>query len=172
MIQINGMSIKDYIEEQAKHGEVLENVCGTQSSKFCQSRVQISNSYGDHEGFLITDNAQVTIRRGDQRFTLMGDCIEKRNGQWYVDGKAVDWDTIGGEYKPENVVSIEIHGNVNSMSTQSGNIKVEGDVQNINTNSGDVECHSAYNINTTSGDVECGPVGGDVHTVSGDIRRR
>lgn len=157
MIKINGKSLKDYIEEQAKQGEVLENVCGTMTNKFCQSRTRISNSYGDHEGFLITDNAQVTIRRGDQRYTLRGDRIEKKNGQWYVDGEAVEWDTIGGEYKPENVVNIEIHGNVNSLRIQAGYIKVEGDVQNINT---------------TSGDVTCGPVGGNVETVSGDITKR
>lgn len=173
MIIINGKPLDDFIKEQAEKGEVLENVCGTQwHSHGRNCRIKINQMYGDHENFLLTDNAQVTIRRGDQRFTLRGDRIEKRNGQWFVDGKAVDWDTIGGEYKSEQVVSIEIHGNVNSLRTQMGNIKVDGDVQNINTTSGDVECHSAYNINTTSGDVTCGSVGGDVHTVSGDINRR
>lgn len=161
-IIINGKTLDEYIKEQSEHGEVLENVCGTMHGS-------ISQVYGDHDNFLITNNATVTIRRGEERHILRGNRIEKKGGKWYVDGKVVDWDTIGGEYKPENVVSIEIHGNVNSLRTQMGDIKVVGDVQNINTTSGDVECQSAYNINTTSGDVTCGNVGGDVHTISGDI---
>ena len=164
-IIIKGKTLDEYIKEQSEHGEVLENVCGTMHG----CRTTMSQVYGDHDNFLITNNATVTIRRGEERHTLRGNRIEKKGGKWYVDGKVVDWDTIGGEYKPENVVSIEIHGNVNSLRTQMGDIKVVGDVQNINTTSGDVECQSAYNINTTSGDVTCGNVGGDVHTISGDI---
>ncbi len=171
MIIINGKPMKDYIKEQMEKGEVLENVCGTQSlGGFAQSRVQISKAYGLHENFLLTDNAQVTVNRGGKKYTLKGDRIEKKNGQWYVDGKAVDWDDVGGKYE-EEFVSVEIHGNVEHLQTRSGDIKVIGDVQNISTTSGDVECQSAYNISTTSGDVTCGPVGGNVSTISGDIRR-
>ena len=170
-IIINGKPLNEYIKEQKEKGEVLENICGTQTNKFCKSRVQISQSYGDHENFLLTDNARVTINRNGKKYTLKGDRIEKKNGQWYVDGKAVDWDTIGGKYEEENI-SVEIHGNVQTIHTLSGDVKVIGDVQNLSTTSGDVECQSAYNINTTSGDVNCGDVGGSVNTISGDIHRR
>ena len=171
-IIINGKPMNEYIKEQMEKGEVLENIRGTQRiGKFCQSRVQINQSFGDHNNFLLTDNAQVIINRGGKKYTLKGDRIEKKNGQWFVDGKAVDWEEIGGKYE-EEFVSVEIHGNVQSLRTLSGDVKVIGDVQNLSTTSGDVECQSAYNINTTSGDVTCGPVGGSVNTISGDISRR
>lgn len=171
MITINGKSMKDYIKEQAEKGEVLENVYGTQIHKNCVSQFSASQIVGVGNNFLLTNNARVTINRGGKRCTLKGDRIEKRDGQWYVDGKAIDWEELGGKYEEENV-SVEIHGNVERLQTRSGDIKVIGDVQNITTTSGDVECQSAYNINTTSGDVTCGPVGGSVNTISGDISRR
>ena len=171
MITINGKSMNDYIKEQAEKGEVLENVYGTQIQKHCVSQFSASQIVGVGNNFLLTNNARVTINRGGKRYTLKGDRIEKRDGQWYVDGKAIDWEELGGKYEEENV-SVEIHGNVERLQTRSGDIKVIGDVQNITTTSGDVECQSAYNINTTSGDVTCGPVGGSVNTISGDISRR
>lgn len=171
MITINGKSMKDYIKEQAEKGEVLENVYGTQIRQHCVSQFSASQIVGVGNNFLLTNNARVTINRGGKRYTLKGDRIEKRDGQWYVDGKAIDWEDLGGKYEEENV-SVEIHGNVERLQTRSGDIKVIGDVQNITTTSGDVECQSAYNINTTSGDVTCGPVGGSVNTISGDISRR
>lgn len=170
-IIINGKPLNEFIKEQKEKGEVLENVCGTQTFGFIKSRVSMSQVYGDHEGFLITDNARVTIARNGKRYTLEGNRIEKRDGQWYVDGKAVDWDAVGGKCETD-AVSIEIHGNVQNLHTVSGDVKVVGDVQDINTTSGDVECQSAYNIHTMSGDVTCGSVGGNVTTLSGDINRR
>jgi hypothetical protein len=171
MITINGKSMKDYIKEQAEKGEVLENVYGTRIQKHRVSQFSASQIVGVNNNFLLTNNARVTINRGGKRYTLKGDRIEKRDGQWYVDGKAIDWEDLGGKYEDENV-SVEIYGNVERLQTRSGDIKVVGDVQNITTTSGDVECQSAYNINTTSGDVTCGPVGGSVNTISGDISRR
>lgn len=164
--------MKDYIKQQAEKGEVLEEVYGTQNiGGCCINQFNGTKVIGGTDNMVLMNNARVTINRGGKKYTLKGDRIEKKNGQWYVDGKAVDWDTIGGEYKPENVVSIEIHGNVNNLRTQMGDIKVIGDVQNLRTTSGNVECQSAFNILTTSGDVTCGPVGGGVSTTSGNINR-
>ena len=165
-ITINGKTLNEYIKEQTEKGEVLENVCGTIKG----TRTTMNHVYGDHNGFLLTDNANVTIIKGGKRYTLKGDRIEKKNGQWYVDGKAVDWADLGGKYEEQAVVSIEIHGNVEMMQTTSGNVTINGDAHSINTTSGDVECQSAFNIHTTSGDVTCKGKPNSVSTMSGDIR--
>ena len=170
-IIINGNPLNEYIKEQSEKGEVLENVYGVQDNGFSRNVYRGSRIINAGGNLLLTNNASVTINRNGKKFLLKGDRIEKKNGQWFVDGKAIDWEEIGGKYE-EELVSIEIHGNVEMLHTQSGDVKVEGDVQNIYTTSGDVQCQSAYNINTTSGDVTCGPVGGSVNTVSGDISRR
>lgn len=171
-IIINGKTMDEFIQEQAEKGEVLENVCGTQHvGDYCVNRFNGTRIVGGTNHMVLTDNARVTINRGGKRYTLKGERIEKKDGQWYVDGKAVDWDTIGGKYEEENI-SIEIHGNVSVLSTKSGTVTVDGDVSVVRTTSGDVKCHSAYDIQTMSGNVTCGSVGGSVTTMSGDINRR
>ena len=170
-IIINGMPLNEYIREQMEQGEVLENVCGTQEANGVKSRLQMSNVYGVQKDFLLTNNARVTIKRNGKSYTIKGDRIEKKNGQWYVDGEPVDWNTIGGEYKEENV-SVEVYGNVDTLRLEAGKVTVKGDVQQIHTASGDVECESVVNIHTMSGNVTCGSVAGNVRTMSGNIRRR
>ena len=117
----------------------------------------------------VIKGGSVNIRRGDKTYTIKGETIEKIDGRWYADGKAVDWDSIGGEYTESNVISIEINGNVQNLATTSGDVKVNGNVQNIRTGSGDVECEDAVNVNTGSGDVHCKNITGMVSTGSGDI---
>ena len=120
----------------------------------------------------IIKGGSVNIRRGDRTYTIKGNTIEKVDGRWYADGKAVDWDSIGGEYTESNVISIEINGNVQNLATTSGDVTVNGNVQNIRTGSGDVECNDAVNVNTGSGDVHCKNITGMVSTGSGDIYNR
>ena len=117
----------------------------------------------------VIKGGSVNIRRGDKTYTIKGETIEKIDGHWYADGKAVDWDTIGGEYLESNVISIEINGDVQNLATTSGDVKVNGNVQNVRTGSGDVECEDAVNVNTGSGDVHCKNITGMVSTGSGDI---
>ena len=117
----------------------------------------------------VIKGGSVNIRRGDKTYTIKGDTIEKIDGHWYADGKAVDWDTIGGEYVESNVISIEINGDVQNLATTSGDVTVNGNVQNVRTGSGDVECEDAVNVNTGSGDVHCKNITGMVSTGSGDI---
>ena len=117
----------------------------------------------------VIKGGSVNIRRGDKTYTIKGDTIEKIDGRWYADGKAVDWDTIGGEYVESNVISIEINGDVQNLATTSGDVIVNGNVQNVRTGSGDVECEDAVNVNTGSGDVHCKNITGMVSTGSGDI---
>ena len=120
----------------------------------------------------VIKGGSVSIRRGDKKYTIKGDTIEKIDGRWYADGKAVDWDSIGGEYAESSVVSIEINGDVQNLATSSGDVTVNGNVQNIRTGSGDVECNDAVNVNTGSGDVHCKNITGMVSTGSGDIYNR
>ena len=117
----------------------------------------------------VIKGGSVNIRRGDKTYTIKGETIEKIDGRWYADGKAVDWDSIGGEYTESNVISIEINGDVQNLATTSGDVKVNGNVQNLRTGSGDVECEDAVNVNTGSGDVHCKTITGMVSTGRGDI---
>jgi len=123
-------------------------------------------------GRTVIKGGSVNIRRGDRKYTIKGDTIEKIDGRWYADGKAVDWDSIGGEYVESNIVSIEINGDVQNLATTSGDVTVNGNVQNIRTGSGDVECNDAVNVNTGSGDVHCKNIRGMVSTGSGNIYNR
>ena len=117
----------------------------------------------------IIKGGSVNINRGGKTYTIKGSTIEKIDGRWYADGKAVDWDSIGGEYEERNVISIEINGDVQNLATTSGDVTVNGNVQNVRTGSGDVRCETATNVNTGSGDVHSKNITGMVSTGSGDI---
>lgn len=116
-------------------------------------------------------SGMVKITRGGKTYTIRGENIEKRDGQWYADGKAVDWDSLGGRYEEKDVVTIEINGNVQNLATTSGDVTVRGAVENLSTGSGDVTCETAGNVSTGSGDVHCKQIKGMVSTCSGDIFR-
>ena len=80
-IEINGKPLKDYIKEQKEKGEVLEDVCGTQNiGGCCINTFHSSQVFGVGDGFVLTNNARVTINRNGKKYTLKGDRIEKRNG--------------------------------------------------------------------------------------------
>lgn len=117
----------------------------------------------------IIKGGSVNINRGGKTYTIKGNTIEKIDGRWYADGKAVDWDSIGGEYEERNVISIEINGDVQNLATTTGDVTVNGNVQNVRTGSGDVRCETATNVNTGSGDVHSKNITGMVSTGSGDI---
>lgn len=172
-IIIGGKPLDEYIKEQKQKGEVLEDVHGTQNIGGC-----IINSFnggticGTGDNFVLTNNASVTINRNGKKYRLKGNRIEKKNGQWYVDGKAVDWNELGGKYEDEQVVSIEITGNVQNFNASTANVVVHGDCWNVKTGSGDVQCDNAVNIFTGSGDVHCSDVAGMVSTGSGNVYRK
>lgn len=132
------------------------------------NRISSSTSSGRN---VVVKGGSVNIRRGGKKYTITGDNIEKRNGQWYADGKPVDWNDLGGKYNESNVVHIEINGTVQKLNTTSGDVTVNGTVTNIHTGSGDVCCESATSVNTGSGDVHCKHITGMVSTGSGDIYR-
>lgn len=113
-------------------------------------------------------SGEVRINRDGKQYTIKGKNIEQRDGQWTCDGKPVDWNDIGGEYDSD-LVRIEIYGDVQNLSTKSGNVSVHGNCASVSTASGNVNCHEAGVVNTMSGDVHANSVGGNVSTMSGDI---
>jgi len=95
-----------------------------------------------------------------------GRSISITNGKVIVDGKEQ------GQVS-EHQVTVNITGNVEQVSTVSGDINVVGDVKDARTTSGDIDCnHVIGNVETVSGDVDCGDIAGRVRTVSGNIRQR
>lgn len=70
-------------------------------------------------------------------------------------------------------ITIQVEGNVSSLSSASADVVVNGSVGSVSTASGDVECHDVGgNINTMSGDVDCGKVSGNISTMSGKIKNK
>lgn len=72
-------------------------------------------------------------------------------------------------------INIKVEGNINELKVDAcSNISVTGDVQTISTKSGDIDVSGNVNgsISTISGDIDCGPVSGSISTISGDIKHR
>lgn len=68
-------------------------------------------------------------------------------------------------------ISVTVHGDVEQLTTASGDVTVTGDCRGVTTTSGDVHCGDvAGEVRTVSGDVTCKQVMGNVRTVSGDVR--
>ena len=128
-------------------------------------------STGTSGRHVVISKGTVRINRGGNTYTIKGDNIEKRDGQWYADDQPVDWERLGGQYKEKDVVNIEINGNVQDLTTSGGDVTVNGLVTNLRTGSGNVVCDTAGNVNTGSGDVHCKHITGKVSTGSGDIYR-
>lgn len=156
-MKINGMPMCEYIEQQRQLGEVVENISGNMTQHFNGKR-----------SITMVCGGEVRITRKGRTFTLRGNHIEKRDNTWYVDGKPFDFDGEQMDLK-QDIVKIEIQGEVQQLTTQSGDVTVNGDVNNLRTTSGDVQCQAALNINTVSGDVTCKGRPQSVNTVSGDI---
>ena len=179
----NPKGVVDIVNEVVEHQENVYGNHVTSGGRRSHSNFNIKNDFTGGETIIhgsgtrtistgkrtIIKGGSINIKRGGKTYTIKGETIEKIDGRWYADGKAVDWDTIGGEYEDSNVISIEINGNVQNLATTSGDVTVNGTVQNVRTGSGDVKCDTATNVNTGSGDVHCKHITGMVSTGSGDI---
>lgn len=98
--------------------------------------------------------------------TYSGRSVTINNGQVIVDG------VVQGELSGYQV-TVNITGNVDKVSTTSGDINIVGDVRHAITTSGDIDCnHVIGDVETVSGDVDCGDIAGRVSTISGNIRQR
>ena len=162
-----------HIEDGFINGDTVTFGKGSRSVKSESFNIGSANGHTNvrkgSRNIILSNNGTVTINRGGKKYVLHGERLEKIDGQWYRDGEPVDWDELGGKYEERDVVSIEIHGDVQQMSTSSGDVTIHGSVTNLRTGSGDVECESAINVSTGSGDVHCKNITGMVSTGSGDI---
>lgn len=103
--------------------------------------------------------------------TYKGNNISIIDGVVYIDGKAADESNAS----LNTTIIVKITGNVDSISTASGDVEVTGHAGKISTGSGNVStgggCTGA--IYTGSGNVDInGQVCGSVKTKSGNIRYR
>lgn len=179
----NPQGIFDVVNEVVEHKENVYGNHTTSENRRSHSGFNIKNDFTGGETIVhgsgtrtvtkgnrtVIKGGSVNINRGGKTYTIKGDIIEKINGRWYADGKAVEWNTIGGEYEENNIIGIQINGNVQNLVTTSGDVTVNGTVQIVNTTSGDVECETAAEVHTMSGDVHCKHIEGNVSTMSGDI---
>lgn len=69
---------------------------------------------------------------------------------------------------------IEVNGNLEKLKVDAcQTISVTGNVDTISTQSGDVDCGDVNGpISTMSGDVDCGNVSGSISTMSGNVKHR
>lgn len=105
-----------------------------------------------------------SVRVGGRNY--VGRNITISGGSVVIDG------VVHGHLEVDNhVIKVEVYGDVEELSTVSGDIVVHGDVSgNVENVSGDVHCKNVgRNVETTSGDVKCHDVQGEVSTTSGDI---
>ena len=94
----------------------------------------------------------------------LGNSITVKNGKVIVDGK---------DFTPNSKdIKIEVKGDIDRLDVGScKSLKVNGNINNVSTQSGDVSCgHVSGNVSTMSGDVDCMNVGKSVSTMSGDIK--
>lgn len=99
--------------------------------------------------------------------TFSGTNIIVTNGKVLINGKDVTPDS--------KEINISVVGNIEHLKVDACNkVSVEGNVQSISTQSGDVEVSGDVDgsISTISGDVDCGHVKGSVSTMSGDIKHK
>ena len=99
--------------------------------------------------------------------TFSGSNIIVTNGKVLINGKDVTPDS--------KEINISVVGNIEQLKVDACNkVSVEGNVQSISTKSGDVEVSGDVDgsISTMSGDIDCGHVKGSVSTMSGDIKHR
>lgn len=109
-----------------------------------------------------------TISINGQTITFEGSAnnVQVKNGVVMINGKVVD-----GNYQNDKVINVTVNGNVDNLSTASGDITVTGNVETIQTASGDIKVHGDIkgNITTASGDVSAKTINGNVSSMSGDI---
>jgi len=89
------------------------------------------------------------------------------HGQIIIDGVAVSEGVcVAGP------ISITVHGDVDSLSTVSGDVEVYGNCGSVASTSGSVSCGVVQgDVTTVSGSIRCADVGGNVRSVSGSIKR-
>lgn len=90
-----------------------------------------------------------------------------------VDGDVVTVDGVVQEGVDAQQLTIEIHGSVERVETEYGDVTAQEVSGSVKTMSGDVNVTGGVdgNVSTMSGDVRAGHIRGEVSTMSGDIRK-
>lgn len=85
---------------------------------------------------------------------------------FFVDGKPI----VEFDESETPVLKIEITGNVESLTTEEGEITVNGHVGTVVSKDGDIKCRTVGgNVENKDGDIYCGKVMGNCYTKNGDI---
>lgn len=112
----------------------------------------------------MTNNGCVQIYSGD--IDLTGKRISFTSDGFYVNGKLIE----GFDESEMPVLKIEITGNVESLTTEDGNVTVNGRVGTVVSKNGNVECRTVGgNVENKNGNIYCGKVMGNCDTKNGDI---
>lgn len=70
------------------------------------------------------------------------------------------------------VLKIEITGNIDSLTTENGEVTVNGRVGTVVSKNGNVNCQTVEgNVESKNGNVMCGKIMGDCDTKNGNIMR-
>lgn len=99
---------------------------------------------------------------------LTGQNVSITDNGIYVNGKPIE------EFDESQVpvLRIEITGNVESLTTENGEITVNGRVGTVVSKNGNVNCQTVEgNVESKNGNVMCGKIMGDCDTKNGNIMR-
>lgn len=97
---------------------------------------------------------------------LTGKSISFTSNGIYVNGKPIE---VFDESEIP-VLKIEITGNVESLTTEEGEITVNGHVGTVVSKDGYIKCRTVGgNVENKNGDIYCGKVMGNCYTKNGDI---
>lgn len=99
---------------------------------------------------------------------LTGQNVSITDNGIYVNGKPIE------EFDESQVpvLRIEITGNVESLTTENGEVTVNGRVGTVFSKNGNVNCQTVEgNVESKNGNVMCGKIMGDCDTKNGNIMR-
>lgn len=99
---------------------------------------------------------------------LTGQNISITDRGIFVNGKPIE------EFDDSQVpvLKIEITGNVESLTTENGEVTVNGRVGTVVSKNGNVNCQTVEgNVESKNGNVMCGKIMGDCDTKNGNIMR-
>ena len=108
------------------------------------------------------------IRVNGRYVNLTGQNITITDRGMFVNGKPIE------EFDDSQVpvLKIEITGNVESLTTENGEVTVNGRVGTVVSKNGNVNCQTVEgNVESKNGNVMCGKIMGDCDTKNGNIMR-
>ncbi len=97
-----------------------------------------------------------------------GNNVSMRNGVVIIDGVEQ-----GEDFSKEQIINVEIHGNVDELSTGSGNVTTLS-AKSVKTGSGNISVSGSIegDASTVSGDIDSDIIKGNASSMSGNIKAR